>query len=460
MTQKYDAIIIGSGQGGNPLAHKLADAGWQVALIEKEYLGGTCVNYGCTPTKTMMASARLAHYARTAPRLGVETGPISVNLQKVIDRKNDIVHQWRQGQQENTASRPSLHLYRGHARFTAPHTIAVNDDLLTSTHIIINTGTRPRTIPLPGLDTIDYLTNRTIMQLTNLPEHLLVLGGSYIGLEFGQMFARFGSRVTIIERAKNIISREDSDVAQTLQDALTNEGLTIHTNSQAKAVTPNGSAGLTLTIDTADGTTHSIIGSHLLLAIGRQPNSDDLGLDKAGIETDSRGYIKTDEFLQTNVDGVWAMGDVKGGPAFTHIAYDDHFTIYQALINQQQRSIANRIIPYGLFTDPELGRVGLSEKEARAQGYKLKIGSIPMSWVARAIERDETAGLMKIVINAENDRILGAAILGAEGAELVQTLMALMMADAPYTIFEKSIYIHPTLTEGFFTLMDNVQPVD
>ena len=455
---EYDAIVIGSGQGGGPMAHKLADLGWKVALVEREYLGGSCINYGCTPSKTMIASASVAHNARRAPEFGIYVGNVTVNLAEVVARKNKVVLQWRQGQQEQVERRPTLDLYRGHGRFTGPHTIEVNGQILTGKHIFINTGTRPRIVPIPGLDEVEYLTNRNIMDLTETPEHLIILGGSYLGLEFGQMFRRFGSRVTIVERGNQIMSREDEEVAQTLQEALEGEGIIFHLGKEATRVGKNG-RGLEVMVSYQDGGIQTLSGSHLLLAAGQVPNSDDLGLEAAGIETDEDGYIEVNERLETSVPGVWAIGDVKGGPAFTHVSYDDHLIIYDNLIHNKNRSVKDRIIPYALYTDPELGRVGLTEKAAREAGYSLKVGQIPMARVARAIERGETAGLMKVVVNGDNDRILGAAILGTAGGELVQTLMALMMAGAPYTVFEKAMFIHPTLTEGFFALMDNVEPV-
>lgn len=455
----YDAIIIGSGQAGNPLAHKLADLGWTVALIEREHLGGSCINYGCTPTKTMLASARVAHVARRSADFGVQTGDVSVDLKKIVARKNRIVEQWRGGQEKHASDRPSLHVYRGTGRFVGPHTVAVNDVELTSEHIFINTGARPRYLNLPGLEDVDALTNRNIMDLEEVPEHLLVLGGSYIGLEFGQMFRRFGSRVTVIEYGDQIVPREDKDVAQALQEALEAEGMTFHLGARASSARRTAE-GLALTVEHEDGYLNELSGTHLLLAVGRMPNTGALNLEAAEVETDERGYVKVNERLETTAPGIWALGDVKGGPAFTHISYDDHLIVYENLVNGASRSTEGRIVPYALFTDPELGRVGLTEKEAREAGYNLKVGSIPMAWVARAIERDETAGLMKIVIDADTDRVLGAAILGSEGGELVQTLKLLMMADAPWTLLEKAIYIHPTLTEGFFTLMDNVKAIE
>ncbi len=453
----YDAIVIGAGQSGPPLAHRLADLGQKVALIEREHLGGSCINYGCTPTKAMIASSRIANYARGGPEFGVHTD-VRVDLREVVARKDALVMQWRGGQEGQVESRDTLDLYRGHGRFTGPHEVEVNGETLTSERIFIDTGTSPRTLPIPGLEEIEYLTNRNIMDLIEVPEHLIVLGGNYLGLEFGQMFARFGSKVTVLELNGQIMPYEDEDVAKTLQDALEDEGFSFHLGASASRVRKTAS-GIEVTVEPQDGGEHwTLEGSHLLVAIGRQPNTDNLGLEAAGIETD-RGWVKTNAKLETSVPGVWAMGDVKGGPAFTHVSYDDYLVIYDNLIEGKDRSIEGRIQPYALFTDPELGRVGLTEKAAREAGYRLKIGSIPMTWVARAIERSETKGMMKIVINADDDRILGATILSVDGGELVQTIMTLMLTDTPWTLFEKRMFIHPTLTEGFFTLMDNVKPV-
>lgn len=452
----YDAIIIGSGQAGNPLAHKLADRGWKVALIERDHLGGSCINYGCTPTKTMLASARLAHYARKAAELGVNTGEVTVDLKAVVGRKNEIVREWRGGQEYHAESRPSLDVFRGEGAFLGPRTVGVNGTTLHSDHIFINTGARPRVPAIPGLENTPYLTNRNIMDLTELPEHLLVLGGSYIGLEFGQMFRRFGSRVTVIETGDQLIGREDEDIARSLQEALEQEGVRFRLGVETMHVA--GHEGeIVLTLRQADGRLEQLPGSHLLVAVGRAPNTEKLNLAAAGVKVTASGHIPVSDRLVTNVPGIWALGDVKGGPAFTHVSYDDHLIVYDNLFSDGARTTRNRIVPYALFTDPELGRVGLSEKEARAAGYRLKIGKIPMAWVARAIERKETAGMMKIVIDAETDRVLGAAVLGSEGGELVQTLMALMMAGAPWTLFQRAMFIHPSMTEGFFTLMDNVK---
>ncbi len=455
---KYDAIVIGSGQAGNPLAQDLADRGWRVALIEKEHLGGTCINTGCTPTKTMVASAQVAHYARNAARWGVRTGAVSVDLARIVARKDEIVQRFRSGKEEAFRNNENVRLYRGHARFFAPHQLRVGEEVLEGERIFINTGTQPEIPRIDGLDRAGYLTNSTLMELTELPAHLLVLGGGYIGLEFGQMFRRFGSRVTIVHRGDQILPREDPDIAAALQQALEAEGIRFVLNARTTRVERKGGE-ITLTFDAPDGT-QAVSGSHLLMATGRRPNTDDLGLEQAGVETDKRGYIKVNARLESTVPGIWALGDVKGGPAFTHISYHDYQIVYANLIEGQSLSIENRIVPYSVFTDPQLGRVGLTEKEARAAGYRLKIGKVPMTWVARAIERDETAGLMKLVVDAATDRVLGAAILALEGGELIQILSTLMLARAPYTLLKGAIYIHPTLAEGFYALMDEVKPVE
>jgi pyruvate/2-oxoglutarate dehydrogenase complex dihydrolipoamide dehydrogenase (E3) component len=455
---RYDAIVIGSGQGGNPLAQGLADQGWSVALLEQEHLGGTCINTGCTPTKTMVASAQVAHYCRQAARWGVQTAEVRVDLPAIVARKNKVVESFRSGQQSRVDARKSLHLHRGHARFTGPHQISIGNDSLESERIFIDVGARPDLPRLPGLETVGYLTNASVMELTEVPEHLLVLGGGYIGLEFSQMFRRFGSRVTVVQRSGQILPREDADVAVELQKALEAEGVRFLLNARASRVEEKGGR-ITLALEGSDGPA-TLLGSHLLVATGRKPNTGELGLDKAGVQTDQAGFIKVNGRLETNVPGVWALGDVKGGPAFTHISYNDFQIIYGNLIEGKNLSIDNRIVPYSVFTDPQLGGVGLTEREARKKGYKLKIGKMPMSYVARAIERDETAGLMKIVVDASNDRILGASILAAEGGELVQILGTVMLAGLSYTLLKGAVYIHPTLAEGFFGLMESVKPVD
>jgi pyruvate/2-oxoglutarate dehydrogenase complex dihydrolipoamide dehydrogenase (E3) component len=455
---RYDAIIIGSGQAGNPLSNALAERGWTVALIERSHLGGTCVNTGCTPTKTMIASAQIAHYARNAVRWGIRAGQVSVDLPAIVSRKKAIVERFRAGIEKGVAKYPKVHLYRGAARFLSSRTVQIENEAIEGERIFINSGTRPAPPQLTGLDAVGYLTNESMMELQEVPEHLLVLGGGYIGLEFGQMFRRFGSDVTVIHHAEHLLPHEDPDVTTELQKALETEGIKFRLKSNPVQVERKGSQ-IRLTLASGNQTA-TVDGTHILAATGRRPNTDELSLEKTGVEIDSLGYIKVNERLETTVPGIWALGDVKGGPAFTHISYNDYQIVYANLVESKNVTIQNRYVPYSLFTDPQLGRVGMTEKEARAAGRRLKMGSYSMSHVARAIERGETAGFMKIIVDAMNDQILGAAILGAEGGELVQLLGVLMLAGAPYTILKGAVYIHPTLAEGFFGLMESVREVN
>jgi pyruvate/2-oxoglutarate dehydrogenase complex dihydrolipoamide dehydrogenase (E3) component len=455
---KFDAIVIGSGQAGNPLIYRLADLGWHVAMIEKNQLGGTCINVGCTPTKVMVHRAQVAHYARNAARWGVNAANVSVDLAKIVTQKEEVVLSFRGSQQKQVDKRPNLKLYRGQARFVAPHQLKVGDELLESEKIFIDTGGRSSIPPIPGLDASGFLTNESIMQLTIVPEHLLVLGGGYIGLEFAQMFRRFGSHVTLIHNAGQILAREDPEITAELQKALASEDIQFVLNARTTRV-ENKNNRVELSLESLGGSS-VVSGSHLLVATGRRPNTDDLGLDKAGITSDERGFIHVNGRLETSVPGVWALGDCKGGPAFTHISFNDFQIVYGNLVEGKNLSIENRYVPYCVFTDPQLGGVGITEKEARAKGYKLKIGKIPMTYVARALERCETSGMMKIVIDAANDRILGASILSSEGGEIVQILGAIMLANQPYTLLKGAVYIHPTLAEGFFALMESVKPAD
>jgi pyruvate/2-oxoglutarate dehydrogenase complex dihydrolipoamide dehydrogenase (E3) component len=405
----------------------------------------------------MVHRAQVAHYARNAARWGVNAANVSVDLAKIVAQKDEVVLSFRSGQQKQVDKRANLRLYRGHARFTGPHQLRVADDLLEGEKIFIDTGGRPSIPAIPGLNTVPYLTNETAMQLTTLPEHLIILGGGYIGLEFGQMFRRFGSRVTVLHTGKQIVSREDPEIAAELQKVLEAEGIQFLFNARTTRV-ENKNGSITLSFESATGSS-IVIGSHLLVATGRGPNTDDLGLDKAAIETDKSGFIKVNGRLETTVPGVWALGDCKGGPAFTHLSYNDFQIVYGNLIEGKNLTIENRLVPYCVFTDPQLGGVGMTEKEARAKGSKLKIGRCPMTYVARAIERGETAGLMKLVVDASNDRILGASVLASEGGELVQILGTLMLSNQPYTLLKGAVYIHPTLAEGFFSLMEDVKPV-
>lgn len=455
---KFDAVILGAGQAGGPLAYALADQGWSVALVEREHLGGTCINTGCTPTKTMIASAQVAHYVRHASRWGVDAGEVRVDLPAVIRRKRALVEQFRAGQLRKVDERPNVRLVRGAGRFLAPGQVQVGEEVLETSRVFINTGTRAAVPPIAGLEESGYFTHASLLELEELPDHLLVLGGGYIGLEFSQMFRRYGSAVTVVHRSGQLLSREDPEIAAELQKALETEGIRFELNTQTVRASRQGSR-VTLALETETGP-QTLSGTHLLVATGRTPNTEDLGLPAAGVDTDSRGYIRVNSRLETTAPGVWALGDVKGGPAFTHISFNDYQILSANLIEGRGLSTEGRVVPYCVFTDPQLGGVGMTEKEARAAGRPLKIGRTPMSWVARALEWDESAGMMKLIVDGETDRILGASILGSEGGELVQILHALMLADAPYTLLKGAIYIHPTLTEGFWSLMEAVQPVD
>ena len=456
--EKYDAIIIGSGQGGNPLAQKLATNGQRVALVEKRDLGGTCINTGCTPTKAMVASSTVAHNASNASQWGNSVSDVRSDLRAIVERKNKIVEEYRSGWQTKFDKQKTLHLYRGTARFSGARTIEVNGQTLGSDHIFIDTGSRSTTPSIPGLDSVPFLTNESLLELTTLPVHLLIVGGGYIGLEFSQMFRRFGCKVTVIQHNSHVLPREDSEISDALQQALEAEGIGFLLNTQVTGASGSGTS-LSLTLKSHDGE-KTLSGSHLLIAAGRQPNTADLKLSAAGVATDERGYIQVNDQLQTSAEGIWAIGDVTGGPAFTHISYNDFQIIYGNLYEGKRLSTKDRIVPYAVFTDPQLGRVGLTEKEARLSGHKLKIGSVPMKSVSRAVERGETAGLMKIVVDAESDQVLGAAILAVEGGEVVQILHTLMLARQPYTLLKGAVYIHPTIAEGFFSLLESVKPVD
>ena len=455
---RFDAIILGAGQAGIPLSSALAELGWTVALIERSYLGGTCINTGCTPTKTMVASAQVAHYARNAGRWGVKAENVGVDMPAILTRKNKVVENARAGLQRRVDAHPNVHLYHGEARFLSPHTLKIGEDVIEGERIFINAGARPNPPGIAGLDVVGYLTNESIMELQQVPEHLIVLGGGYIGLEFGQMFCRFGSRVTIVHRSDQLLDHEDADIAQELQRVLEAEGIEFRLSASAvKVEKQQGNVAVTIAVGEK---TETIAGTHILAATGRRPNTDDCGIEKTGVALDSQGYIKVNGRLETGVPGIWALGDVKGGPAFTHISYNDYQIVYANIVDGKNLTIENRYLPYSLFTDPQLGRVGMTEKDARASGRKLKIGTYPMANVLRAIERSETDGFMKIIVDAETDRILGAAILGTEGGELVQVLGALILADAPYTVLKGAVFIHPTLVEGFFGLMESVKPIN
>jgi len=452
----YDAIVIGTGQGGHPLAKELANSGWKTAVVERGPVGGSCVNTGCTPTKTMVASARVAHLVSRAADYGVNISDFSIDLSKVRQRKRDIVHDFSSGSQKSLEKLDNMDLIFGTASFTGSKEIevALNDvgsRTLTAPKIFVNTGTRTA-VPdsIEGLDAINYLTNASIMELDEVPEHLIVLGGGYIALEFSQMFRRFGSRVTVIERSSRLLGREDEDVSEEIHKILSEDGIHIYFDSGVKRVSENGSQ-IEAELNTPDGT-EVLNGSHLLLATGQTPNSDMLNLEAAGVETDGRGFIKCNDKLETTAEGIYVIGDVKGGPAFTHISYDDFRVIRDNLLRGGSSSINGRLVPYTLFTDPELGRVGITENEAKSQGLNHKVAKIPMTWVARALETDETRGFMKAIVDADSGKILGCAILGIEGGEVMSVIQMAMMGDVPYAKIQEGVFAHPTLAESLNNL--------
>lgn len=455
-TQHYDAIIIGTGQAGKPLASALAEAGHKTAIIEREHVGGGCVNVGCTPTKTMVASARTAYVARRASDYGVENGSTDVDMETVRQRKRDIVELFRSGVEKSLEETDGVDLIMGEASFVEPKTIQVNledggDLKLTTDRIFINTGARPSMPPVEGLDEVPTLNSTTIMELDEVPEHLLILGGGYIGLEFGQMFRRFGSDVTIVQRRDQFLPREDEDVAQELADILREDGIEVFLSTEAQSATQTEDGSIQLNVETPDGE-QTLEGSHLLVAAGRAPNTDSLDLEAAGIEVDERGFVPVNDKLETDVEGVWALGDVKGGPAFTHVAHDDFRIVEANLLGDGDESVEGRILSYTVYTDPQLGRVGLSAKDAREAGYEVKVAKMPMKYVARAMELDETRGFMKVVIEKNSDRILGCAILGIEGGELMSMIHIAMLGDMPFTTLRDAPFAHPTLAESFNNL--------
>jgi pyruvate/2-oxoglutarate dehydrogenase complex dihydrolipoamide dehydrogenase (E3) component len=461
MPTAYDAIVLGSGQAGGPLAGALAKAGRKTALVERVHVGGTCINEGCTPTKTMVASARVAYLARRGADYGVRTGPVEVDLARVRQRKRDIVASFRKGSERRLAE-AGVELIAGEGRFTGPHTLEVhlNDgrgtQTLTAPLVVINTGARPSRPPLPGLDGVPTLDSTSIMELDRVPDHLLVLGGGYIGLEFGQMFRRFGARVTVAQRGERLLSREDPDVADLLAQILREDGVEVLLNADAVRAGRGPGGAVELVVRTPEGE-RTLAGSHLLVAAGRTPNTDRLGLAEAGVETDRRGFVTVNERLETSAPGVYAAGDVKGGPAFTHISYDDYRILRKNLLEGGHATTTGRLVPYTVFTDPQLGRVGLGEQEARAQGLAVRVARMPMSYVARALELDESRGMMKAVVDAKTDQILGFAVLGIEGGEVMAMVELAMMGRLPYTALRDGIFAHPTLAEGLNNLFANLE---
>jgi pyruvate/2-oxoglutarate dehydrogenase complex dihydrolipoamide dehydrogenase (E3) component len=448
---KYDAIVIGSGQAGNPLSHRLADHGWKVALVEQGHLGGTCINTGCTPTKTMVHRAQIAHYARNAARWGVHADGVKVDLARIVEQKNQVVESFRAGQQKRIEQRPNLHWHKGTAHFHSPHELKVAGELLESERIFIDTGARPVVPGITGLAEAGYLTNESVMELTQLPDHLMILGGGYIGLEFGQMFRRFGSRVTIIQRGGQLLPREDEDVADAVLGILREDGLDVLLRAEASGAERIDERTVRLVVRTADGE-RSIDGSHVLLAVGRVPNTERLGLEAAGVATDAEGFVRVNERLETTAPGVYALGDVKGGPAFTHVSYDDFRIIRANLLERNGRTTADRLVPYTVFVDPQLGRIGLTEREAGKAGRPYRVATMPMSNVARALEMDEARGMMKVLVDPESRQLLGAAVLGVEGGELMAVLQLAMMGKVPYDTIRNAVFAHPTLAESLNNL--------
>ncbi|RMI32333.1 FAD-containing oxidoreductase [Nocardia stercoris] len=452
----FDAIIVGAGQAGPPLAGRLVEAGQTVAVVERKLIGGTCVNSGCIPTKTLVASAHAAHVARRGADYGISTGEVVVDMAKVKGRKDDIVTADRNGVENWLEGMDGCTLLRGHARFVDPHTLQVGDRRITAARIFLNVGARASTPDIPGLADVDYLTNVGILELDSVPEHLVVIGGSYIGLEFAQMYRRFGAEITVIERGPRLAPREDDDVSSAIEDILRREGISIHLGADDIRVSRNG--GDVAVTTRADGPV--VTGSHLLVAVGRVPNTDDLGLDAAGVATDARGFITVDDQLRTTVEHIWAMGDCNGRGAFTHTSYNDFEIVAANLLDGEPRRVTDRIPTYALYIDPPLGRAGLTAAQVRASGRKALVGKRPMTRVGRAVEKGETQGFMKVVVDAETHRILGAAILGVGGDEVVHCLLDLMAAEAPYTTMTHTVHIHPTVAELVPTMLEELEPLE
>ncbi len=454
---KYDAIVIGTGQSGPSLAARLASAGMNVAIIERKLFGGTCVNNGCIPTKTLVASARAAYVTSRAAEFGVVIdGSVKTDMKKVKARKDAVVAKSNSGVENWLKSTKNLSVFEGHARILGPSAVGVNGESLEADKIFINVGARA-TIP-SGFETVPYLTNSSMMDVDFLPEHLIVVGGSYIGLEFGQMYRRFGSRVSIVQRGPRLIEREDNDISEAVKGILENEGVNIQLNAECVRAEKQGST-IVAKIDCASGP-REVRGSHILLAVGRRPNTEDLGLDKAGVETDARGYIKVDDQLRTTVPGIWALGDCNGKGAFTHTSYNDYEIVAANLLDNDPRKVSDRITAYALYIDPPLGRAGMTEAQIRAAGLKALVATRPMTRVGRAVEKGETQGFMKVVVDAETKLILGAAILGLNGDEVIHSILDVMYARQPYTLIQRAMHIHPTVSELLPTMLGEFKPLE
>jgi pyruvate/2-oxoglutarate dehydrogenase complex dihydrolipoamide dehydrogenase (E3) component len=459
MATKYDAIIIGTGQAGPSLAVRLADTGMKVAIIERKRFGGTCVNNGCIPTKTLVASARAAHIARRAGDYGVTiSGSIAVDMKKVKARKDALVRQSSEGVEKWLKSTQNLTVIEGQARFTVANRVRVGDELLEADKFFINVGGRASVPPLRGIDQVSYWNNSTMMDVDFLPEHLVVIGGSYVGLEFAQMYRRFGSEVTVVERGPRLIHREDEDISENIKTILEGEGIKIRLGAECIGFEKRG-ARVAVQVDCSSGD-KTVIGSHALLAVGRVPNTNDLGVEQAGIQVDQHGYIQVDDQLRTNVPGIYALGDCNGRGAFTHTAYNDYEIVAANLLDGDQRRVSDRITAYALYIDPPLGRAGMTEAEVRKSGRKALIGKRPMTKVGRAREKGETDGFMKVLVDAETKKILGASLLGIECDEVIHSLLDVMYANAPYTVIQRAMHIHPTVSELIPTMLGELKPLE
>ncbi len=459
MTTRYDAIVIGTGQAGPSLAARLAGEGMKTAIIERKLFGGTCVNVGCVPTKTLVASARAAHMARRGGDFGVVIdGPIEVDMTRVKARMDAVVRQSNEGVTKWLKTMANLTVYEGHGRFEGANAVGVEGQSLEAERIFINVGARAHVPDMPGLEGVDYLTNSTMMEVDFLPQHLVVIGGSYIGLEFAQMYRRFGSRVSVVEMGERLIARDDEDVSAAVKEILETEGVEVRLDAKCLSVEQRGQR-VVAKLGCEEGP-DEVAGSHLLLAVGRRPNTDDLGLEAAGVETDPRGFIVVDEGLRSSVPGVWALGDCNGRGAFTHTSYNDYEIIAANLFDDDPRRVTDRIMAYALYIDPPLGRAGMTEGEVRASGCKALIGKMAMARVGRARERGETQGFMKVLIDAESKKILGAAILGIGGDEVIHSVLDVMYAGAPYSVIQRAVHIHPTVSELIPTLLGDLQPLE
>ncbi|WP_406872394.1 FAD-containing oxidoreductase [Aminobacter sp. P9b] len=455
--RKFDAVIIGCGQGGPPLAGRLTAAGQTVALIERKLVGGTCVNTGCKPTKTMVASAYAAHLARTGADYGVSTGDVSVDMKVVKARKDKVTVDSRTSLEDWIGGMKGCTLFRGHASFEGSHEVRVGDELLHGESIFINVGGRANIPDMPGIGDITYLTNTSMMEVDFLPEHLVVVGGSYIGLEFAQMFRRFGAKVTVVEKGPRLISREDEDVSEAVKSILEKEGIKLRLNAECISFARHPD-GVQVGVDCTSGD-RAVTGSHVLLAIGRKPNTDDLGLDRAGVVTDKRGYVEVDDQLRTNVPHIWALGDCNGKGAFTHTSYNDFEIVAANLLDKDERKVTDRIEAYALYIDPPLGRAGMTETAARKSGRKVLVGQRPMTRVGRAVEKGETQGFMKILVDADSRDILGASVLGTGGDEAIHAVLDLMYAKAPIETLQRAVHIHPTVSELLPTIAIELKPL-